>query len=178
MLSTAAEEIVPWTSDGDDWYLKVLINNANVYIRIDVWVTPTELDSMIKSGKRGKEDQTRKGFELKNSSSPEQTGVVDKSRFTMLADVDELILTKPWGEHTQSVIPKFEETESAAVHSVFSSAELRREDEMEILRSSSSWNPVGGAFDNSPYRQTDKDKSIPKTSKTNRGEHSVSLYRW
>ena len=37
MLSTAAGEIVPLTSDGDDWYLKVLINNENVYIRIDVW---------------------------------------------------------------------------------------------------------------------------------------------
>ena len=37
MLSTAAGDIVPLTSDGDDWYLKVLINNENVYIRIDVW---------------------------------------------------------------------------------------------------------------------------------------------
>ena len=37
MLSTAAGEIVPLTSDGDDWYLKVLINNENVFIRIDVW---------------------------------------------------------------------------------------------------------------------------------------------
>ena len=32
MLSTAAGEVVPLTSDGDDWYVKV-----NVYIRIDVW---------------------------------------------------------------------------------------------------------------------------------------------
>ena len=37
MLSTAAVEIVQLTSDGDDWYLKVLINNENVYIPIDVW---------------------------------------------------------------------------------------------------------------------------------------------
>ena len=37
MLSTAAGETVPLTSDGDDWYLKVLINNEHVYIRIDVW---------------------------------------------------------------------------------------------------------------------------------------------
>ena len=37
MLSTAAGEIVPLTSDGDDWYLKVLINNENVFVRIDVW---------------------------------------------------------------------------------------------------------------------------------------------
>ena len=37
MLSTAAGEIVELISDGDDWYPKVLINNENVYIRIDVW---------------------------------------------------------------------------------------------------------------------------------------------
>ena len=36
MLSTAAGEVVPLTSDGDDWYLKVLVNNENVFIRIDV----------------------------------------------------------------------------------------------------------------------------------------------
>ena len=38
MLSAAAGEVVPLTSDGDDWYLKVLINNENVFIRIDVWL--------------------------------------------------------------------------------------------------------------------------------------------
>ena len=37
MLSTAAGEVVPFTSDGDDWYLKVLINNEKVFIRLDVW---------------------------------------------------------------------------------------------------------------------------------------------
>ena len=36
MLSTAAGEVVPLTSDGHDWYLEVLINNESVYIRIDV----------------------------------------------------------------------------------------------------------------------------------------------
>ena len=36
MLTTAAGEVVPLTSDGDDWYLKVLINNENVFIRTDV----------------------------------------------------------------------------------------------------------------------------------------------
>ena len=36
MLSTAAGKIVPLTRDRDDWYLKVLINNENVHIRIDV----------------------------------------------------------------------------------------------------------------------------------------------
>ena len=37
MLSTAAGEVVPLISDGDDWFLKVLINNENVFTRIDVW---------------------------------------------------------------------------------------------------------------------------------------------
>ena len=37
MLSTATREVVPLTSDGDDWYLKVLINKESVFIRIDVW---------------------------------------------------------------------------------------------------------------------------------------------
>ena len=37
MLSTAAGEVVPLTSDVDDWYLKVLINNENVFTRIDVF---------------------------------------------------------------------------------------------------------------------------------------------
>ena len=37
MLSTAKGETAPLTSDGDDWYLKVLINNRNEFPRIDVW---------------------------------------------------------------------------------------------------------------------------------------------
>ena len=51
MLSMAAGEVVPLTSDGDDWYLKVLINNENVFIRIDA-----ELGSMLEPGERGKEN--------------------------------------------------------------------------------------------------------------------------
>ena len=35
--SAAAEKVVPLRSDGDDWYLKVLNNNENVYTRMDVW---------------------------------------------------------------------------------------------------------------------------------------------
>ena len=30
---------MPLTSDGDDWCLKVLIDNENVFTRIDVWAT-------------------------------------------------------------------------------------------------------------------------------------------
>ena len=53
MLSTAAGEVVPFTSDGDDRYLKVLINNENVFIM------PTELGSMLQPGERGKENHAR-----------------------------------------------------------------------------------------------------------------------
>ena len=37
MLSTAGGEVAPLTCVGDECYLKVLINNENVLIRIDVW---------------------------------------------------------------------------------------------------------------------------------------------
>ena len=60
MLSTAAGEVVPLTSDGDDWYLKVLVNNENVFIRIDgvgrMSRMPSELGSMLEPGERGKEN--------------------------------------------------------------------------------------------------------------------------
>ena len=59
MLSTAAGEVVPLTSDGDGWYLKVLINNEDV--RMDRRVgrmsrMPAELGSMLERGERGKEN--------------------------------------------------------------------------------------------------------------------------
>ena len=60
----------------------------NLFIRIDVWAAssrmPAELDLMLESGERGKIEtrqrhltitKTRQGFEVKNNSSPEQTGV-------------------------------------------------------------------------------------------------------
>ena len=34
---TARGETAPLTSEGDDWYLKVLNNNSNEFLRIDVW---------------------------------------------------------------------------------------------------------------------------------------------
>ena len=37
MLITAKGETAPLTSDGDDGYLKALLNNINEFIRIDVW---------------------------------------------------------------------------------------------------------------------------------------------
>ena len=39
---------------------------------------------------------------------------------------------------------------------------LSRDEEIEVLRSLSSWNPGGGAYDNSTYRSTDKGTSIQK----------------
>ena len=60
MLSTAAREVVPLTSDGDDWYLKVLINNENVFIRIDVWAAchecPPSWVRCLSPGESGKEN--------------------------------------------------------------------------------------------------------------------------
>ena len=39
---------------------------------------------------------------------------------------------------------------------------LSRDEEIKVLRSLSSWNPGGGAYDNSTCRKTGKGKSIPK----------------
>ena len=86
MQSTAAGEIVPFISDGDDWYFQVLINNEHVFIRIDVWAARHEcppswvrcLSPESVEWRTTPESttitKTRKGFEVKNSSSPEQTG--------------------------------------------------------------------------------------------------------
>ena len=35
-LITAKGETAPLTREGDDWYLKVLVNNENQFLRIDV----------------------------------------------------------------------------------------------------------------------------------------------
>ena len=79
MLSTAAGEVVPLTSDGDDWYLKVLINNENVFIRIDVWAACHECPpSWVRCLSQESVERrttpesttftkTRKGLEVKNS---------------------------------------------------------------------------------------------------------------
>ena len=63
MPSTAAGEVVPLTNDGDDWYLKVLINNANVFIRIDVWAAcHLESVEMRTTPESTTITKTRKGF--------------------------------------------------------------------------------------------------------------------
>ena len=74
------------------------------------------------------------------------------------------MLAKPWCDHAESAIPPSEETDIAAVHSVFDAQNfsllLSRDQETEVLRSLSSWNPGGGAYDNSTYRKTGKGNSI------------------
>ena len=76
----------------------------------------------------------------------------------MLEDVDELMPAKPWCDHEESAIPPLEETDIAAVHSVFDAQNfsllLSRDEEIEVLRSVSSWNPGGAAYDNSTYAET------------------------
>ena len=133
---------------------------------------PSELGSMLEPGERGKENHARvnnhhqdtQRFEVQNSSSPEQTGAAGKPRFTMLEDVDELMPAKPWCDHAESAILPLEETDIAAVHSVFGAQNfslLLSREEMEVLRSLSRWNPGGGAYDNSANRNTGKGKDIP-----------------
>ena len=122
---------MPVTSDGVDWYLNVLINNENVHKRIDVWAACHECPpswvrclSRESVARRNTPEsttitKTRKGLEVKNSSSPEQSGAAGKPRYTMLEDVDELMPAKPWCDHAESAISPSEETDIAAVHGVF-----------------------------------------------------------
>ena len=82
--------------------------------------------------------KTRKYFEVKNSSSPEQTGAAGKLRNTqMLEDVDELMPAKFWCDLAESAISPVEETDSAAVHSVLDTQSfsllLSRDEEMEAF---------------------------------------------
>ena len=84
MLCMAAGETV------DDWYLKVLINNEIVYTRIDVWTAchecpPSWVRCLSPESVERRTTpasttitKTHKGCEVKNSSSPEQTGAAGK----------------------------------------------------------------------------------------------------
>ena len=71
MLSMAAGEVVPLTSDGDEWYLKVLINNENVFIRIDVWAAcrecPPSWVRCFEPGERGEENHSRVSNDHQNT---------------------------------------------------------------------------------------------------------------
>ena len=76
----------------------------------------------------------------------------------MLEDVDELMPAKPCCGHAESAIPPLEETDIAAVHSVLDAKKfsllISRDEEIDVLRSPSRWNPSGGAYDNSANRNT------------------------
>ena len=69
-----------------------------------------------------------------------------------------------WCDHAESAISPLKGTDIAGVHRVFDaqnfSLRLSRDEEIEVLRSPPSWNPGGGAYDNSTYRKTGKGKSI------------------
>ena len=73
---------------------------------------------------------------------------------------------KPWCDHAESPIPPLGETDIAAVLSVFDAQNfsllLSRDEEIEVLRSQSQWNPGGGAHDNSATTNTGKGKGIQK----------------
>ena len=172
-LIPAKGETAALMNAGNDWYLRVLINIENVFIRIDVcaachecpptWVRCLSPESAERrtTPESTTITKTRKGFVVKHSSSPEQTGAAGKPCNTqMLEDVDELMLAKPWCDHAESAISPLEETDIAAVHSVFDAQNfsllLSRDEDMEALRSLSSWNPGGGACDNSTFRNTAK----------------------
>ena len=69
----------------------------------------------------------------KDTSSPEQTGVAGKTRNTqMLEDVEEPMPTERYQTNAESAFSPLEETDILL---------LSRDEEMEVLRSLSSWNP-------------------------------------
>ena len=163
MLITAEGETAPLTCDGDDWYLKVLINNSIELIRLDVWChvcPPIWVRSLSPEMKQREQSVARERtglvMEPKNSLSPEQTGAAGEPRNTqMLEDVEESMLAERYQTNSESAISPSDETENFSLV-------LSRDEEMERLRSLSSWNPGGGAYDNSTYRKTGKGKSIQK----------------
>ena len=46
-LITAKGETAPLMNAGDDWYLKVLINNSNKFLRIDVLDTTSRMSTKL-----------------------------------------------------------------------------------------------------------------------------------
>ena len=82
----------------------------------------------------------------------------------MLEDVDELMLAKPWCNHAESAISPLEQTDVAAVHSVFDaqifSLLLSRDEEIEHC----DLNRAGIQLEErtTTYRNTGKGKVIPK----------------
>ena len=126
MMITAEGETAPLTSDGDDWYLKVLINNGIEFIRVDVW-TPCHVCPPIWVRSLSPEMKQREPYVVrettgmwdyetvtkpKDNSSPEQTRSAGKTRNTqMLEDVEELMPTERHETNAESAISPLEETD-------------------------------------------------------------------
>ena len=100
----------------------------------------------------------------------------------MLEEVDELMPAKPWCDHAESAVSPLEETDFAAVHGVFDAQNFslllsrgRGDRGIAISIELESWLSNVRQF----HLQKDwQRQEYPKASKTNRGEHSVSLCRW
>ena len=148
-LITAKGETAPLTSIGNHWYLKVLINDSNEFIRIGLWTPcqvcpPSWVRNLSPEMKQCEQyvvrETTTTGMwdyetvaKPKDTSSPEQTGVMGRTRNAqMLEDVEEPMPTERYQTNAESAISTLEETDILS---------LSREEEMEVLRSLSSWNP-------------------------------------
>ena len=147
-LITAKGETAPLTSFENDWYLKVLVNDSNEFTRIDLWTAchvcpPSWVRNLSPEMKQCEQHVVREttttgmwDYETvtkpKDTSIPEQTGAVGRTSNTqMLEDVEEPMPTERYQTNAESAIPPLEETD------IFS---LSRDEEMEVLRSLSSWN--------------------------------------
>ena len=147
-LITAKGETAPLTSIENDRYLKVLINDSNEFIRIDLWTPchvcpPSWVRSLSPEMKQREQyvvrETTTTGMwdyetvtKPTDNSSPEQTGAAGKIRNTqMLEDVEEPKPTERYHTNAESAISPLEETDILS---------LSRDEEMEVLRSLSSWN--------------------------------------
>ena len=99
MLITAKGETAPLMNAGNDWYLKVLINNSNKFPRIDVWtpchVCPPSwvrnLSPEIKQRERCsvREQTGRKNCENSRKSMP-STGTREMEVLRSLSNPEEM----------------------------------------------------------------------------------------
>ena len=149
MLITAEGETAPLTSVGDDWYLKVLINNSIEFMRFDVW-TPCHVQPPIWVLSLSLEMKQREQYVVRettttgmwdfetvtkpnDNSSPEQTGAAGKPRNTqMMKDVEESIPAERYQTNAESAISSLDETENFSLL-------LSRDEETEALRSIAGW---------------------------------------
>ena len=120
-LITAKRETAPSTSIDNDWYLKVLINDSNKFIRIDLWTPchvcpPSWVRNLSTEMKQSEQYVVREttttsmwNYETvakpKDSPSPEQTGGASKTRNTqMLEDVEEPMPREKYQTNAESAI--------------------------------------------------------------------------